>query len=118
MALQSHLSFCQQADNSLRPIPPLCRGGFDFSLLFEEVILGALPLALIVLILPWRIWHLFQKPRKVVPSTLEYAKLVSDKSIVLPMLLSILTICATCVVSMGLPRNRAVSLDDSMGSPI
>ncbi|KAL3448733.1 P-loop containing nucleoside triphosphate hydrolase protein [Aspergillus insuetus] len=75
MALQSHLSFCQQADNSLRPIPPSCRGGFDFSLLFEEVILGALPLALIVLIIPWRIWHLFQKPRKVVPSTLEYAKL-------------------------------------------
>ncbi|KAL3488090.1 P-loop containing nucleoside triphosphate hydrolase protein [Aspergillus germanicus] len=75
MALQSHLSFCQQADNSFRPIPPLCRGGFDFSLLFEEVILGALPLAIIVLILPWRIWHLFQKPRKVVPSTLKYAKL-------------------------------------------
>ncbi|KAL3480238.1 P-loop containing nucleoside triphosphate hydrolase protein [Aspergillus californicus] len=74
MALQLSLFPCQQADSSLHPVPPSCRGGFDFSLLFEEVILGVLPLAIIVLILPWRIWHLFQKPRKVVPSTLEYIK--------------------------------------------
>ncbi|KAL4782982.1 P-loop containing nucleoside triphosphate hydrolase protein [Aspergillus varians] len=75
MVSQSHLSLCQQADNFLHPIPSSCRGGFDFSLLFEEVILGILPLAIIVLILPWRIWHLFQKPRKVVPSALIYTKL-------------------------------------------
>ncbi|KAI9371210.1 P-loop containing nucleoside triphosphate hydrolase protein [Aspergillus egyptiacus] len=76
MALQSSsFSPCPQADNSLRPVPPTCRGGFDFSLFFEEVILGVLPLGIIVLILPWRIWHLFQKPRKVVPSPLQYAKL-------------------------------------------
>ncbi|KAL4924344.1 putative ABC multidrug transporter [Aspergillus undulatus] len=74
MAFQSPISLCQQADNSIRPVPSFCRGGFDFSLLFEEVILGILPLAIIALILPWRVWHLLQKPRKVVPSTLEYAK--------------------------------------------
>ncbi|KAL4809627.1 P-loop containing nucleoside triphosphate hydrolase protein [Aspergillus unguis] len=74
MASQSPL-LCQQADNNLHPVPPQCRGGFDFSLLFEEVILGILPLALILLILPWRIWHLFQKPRKVNSSVLEYVKL-------------------------------------------
>ncbi|KAL4976783.1 P-loop containing nucleoside triphosphate hydrolase protein [Aspergillus desertorum] len=66
---------CQQADNSLQPIPSSCRGGFDFSLLFEEVILGVLPLAIIAIILPWRMRHLFQKSRRVVPSAWEYAKL-------------------------------------------
>ncbi|KAL4941343.1 hypothetical protein BDV06DRAFT_223239 [Aspergillus oleicola] len=74
MALQSALSLCQKADNSIRPVPSPCRGGFDFSLLFEEVVLGALPLAIIALFLPFRIWRLFQKPRKVVSSALEYAK--------------------------------------------
>ncbi|KAL5045769.1 hypothetical protein BDW71DRAFT_183332 [Aspergillus fruticulosus] len=74
MALQSTL-VCQQADHSLQPVPLPCRGGFDFSLLFEEVILGVLPLAIIAIILPWRIRHLFQKSRRVVPSALEYAKL-------------------------------------------
>ncbi|KAL2872068.1 putative ABC multidrug transporter [Aspergillus lucknowensis] len=75
MALQSCLSFCQLADNSLHPVPSSCRRGFDFSLLFEEVILGALPLAIILPFRPWRIWHLFHKPRKVVPSPFEYAKI-------------------------------------------
>ncbi|KAL6239814.1 hypothetical protein BDW75DRAFT_197446 [Aspergillus navahoensis] len=74
MALQSTL-VCQQADNALQPVPSSCRGGFDFSLLFEEVILGILPLAIIAIILPWRVRHLFWKPRRVVPSALEYAKL-------------------------------------------
>ncbi|KAL4969112.1 putative ABC multidrug transporter [Aspergillus stella-maris] len=76
MARQSPLSLCLQADNSIQPVPSICRGGFDFSLLFEEVILGALPLAIIALFLPLRIWRLFQKPRKVVPSALKYAKLL------------------------------------------
>ncbi|KAL3460707.1 P-loop containing nucleoside triphosphate hydrolase protein [Aspergillus heterothallicus] len=74
MTSQSPLAFCQQADTFFYPVPPSCRGGFDFSLLFEEVVLGGVPLAIIVLILPWRIWYLFQKPRKVVPSTFEYVK--------------------------------------------
>ena len=80
MAFQS-TSLCQQADNSLHPVRSSCRGGFDFSLLFEEVILGVLPLAIIAIILPWRIRHLFQKSRRVVPSALEYAKLVSSNSL-------------------------------------
>ncbi|KAL4914137.1 P-loop containing nucleoside triphosphate hydrolase protein [Aspergillus aurantiobrunneus] len=75
MALQSPLFSCEQADNTIHPVPPSCRGGFDFSLFFEEVILGVLPLAIIALVLPRRIWHLFQKPRKVVPSALVHAKL-------------------------------------------
>lgn len=79
MALQSLVLFCHQADNRLHPVPS-CRGGFDFSLLFEELILGIIPLAIIALILPWRIWHLFRKPRKVVPSVLLYAKLVSMRA--------------------------------------
>lgn len=84
MALQSPVLLCHQADNRLHPIPLSCRGGFDFSLLFEEVILGVIPLAIIALILPWRIWRLFKKPRKVVPSVLLYAKLVSMRAHSIP----------------------------------
>jgi hypothetical protein len=54
-----------------------CRGGFDFSLLFEETILGILPISLILLIVPLRIWQLSQKRRKVVGSWLLPVKSVS-----------------------------------------
>ncbi|PTU22530.1 hypothetical protein P175DRAFT_0514599 [Aspergillus ochraceoroseus IBT 24754] len=74
--MASHSFFsCQQADNSLHIVPDSCRGGFDFSLLFEEVILGALPVGISLAFIPWRIWHLFQRSRKVVPSILGYSKI-------------------------------------------
>lgn len=112
MASQS-APLCQQADKSLQPVPQSCRGGFDFSLLFEEVILGIVPLGFMVLILPWRIWHLFQKPRKVVPSALEYIKLVSQY-----LSLSSSSISLIPAVDVDLLGSAAVSLYYTVGAVV
>lgn len=68
--------FCQEVDNTLRVPASSCRGGFDFSLLFEEIILGIVPLGIALFIVPFRLWHLFRKPRKVEVSWLLWAKVV------------------------------------------
>lgn len=68
--------FCQGVDNALRVPASSCRGGFDFSLLFEEIILGIVPLGIVLIIVPFRLWHLFRKPRKVEVSWLLWAKVV------------------------------------------
>ncbi|KAJ5279863.1 hypothetical protein N7478_005235 [Penicillium angulare] len=54
-----------------------CRGGFDFTLLFEEAILEILPIALILIIVPFRIYQLSQKRPKVVGSWLLLLKLTA-----------------------------------------
>ncbi|KAF7117581.1 hypothetical protein CNMCM5793_006633 [Aspergillus hiratsukae] len=68
---------CQQVDNTLH-VPALsCRGGFDFSLLFEESILGILPLGIILIITPFRLYHLFRRQAKVVASWFLWAKITA-----------------------------------------
>lgn len=54
-----------------------CRGGFDFTLLFEETVLTILPISLILILVPWRLWQLLQRSRKVEKSALLPLKLVS-----------------------------------------
>lgn len=54
------------------------RGGFDFTLLFEDAILSIAPIALILCIAPLRIAYLWRRNRKVSTSLLLPAKLVSD----------------------------------------
>lgn len=68
---------CRDMDNTVRAGMGLCRGGFDFSLLFEETILEILPISILILVVPFRIWQLSQKRRKVVDSWLLLFKLVS-----------------------------------------
>ncbi|KNG85917.1 ABC multidrug transporter [Aspergillus nomiae NRRL 13137] len=68
---------CQREDNSFQIPVRSCRDGFDFSLLFEETILGILPLGVILIIATYRLYHLFQKQRKVVKSWLLWAKLTT-----------------------------------------
>ncbi|KAJ5160374.1 uncharacterized protein N7482_007378 [Penicillium canariense] len=68
---------CHELDNMLRVDAGSCRGGFDFSLLFEETILTLLPIALISLLVPLRIWQLSLKRRKVVGSWLLPIKLAA-----------------------------------------
>ncbi|KAB8238859.1 putative ABC multidrug transporter [Aspergillus alliaceus] len=75
MVVHSDFSLCQQEDNSFHIPVQSCRDGFDFSLLFEETILGILPLGVILAIASLRLWHLFRKPRKVVTSWLLWAKI-------------------------------------------
>lgn len=67
---------CQQVDNTLHNPPSYCRSGFDFSLLFEELILGVLPLGVVLLLIPFQVGHLLGRPRKVVASWLAWAKTV------------------------------------------
>lgn len=64
-------------DKTVRAGMGNCRGGFDFSLLFEESILGILPMTLILITIPLRVWQLSQKRRKVVGSWMLPVKLVS-----------------------------------------
>ncbi|KAJ5698548.1 hypothetical protein N7462_000553 [Penicillium macrosclerotiorum] len=59
---------CRDLDNTVRIGTGSCRGGFDFSLLFEEIVLEILPIVLILILIPVRIWQLSQKRRKVVSS--------------------------------------------------
>ncbi|OOQ90525.1 putative ABC multidrug transporter [Penicillium brasilianum] len=54
-----------------------CRGGFDFTLLFEETILTLLPIALISIVVPFRMWQLSQERRKVSESRLLPLKLAA-----------------------------------------
>ncbi|KAF7594114.1 hypothetical protein BBP40_010113 [Aspergillus hancockii] len=68
---------CQQEDNGFHIPVQSCRDGFDFPLLFEETILGVLPLGLVLATVPFRLWHLFRKQRKVVKSWLLWAKLTT-----------------------------------------
>lgn len=68
---------CHDLDNTMRIDAGFCRGGFDFSLLFEETILEILPISLILIVIPFRLWHLFQKRHKFERSLLLLLKLVS-----------------------------------------
>lgn len=53
-----------------------CRGGFDFTLLFEEAILSIGPSSLLLLLVPWRISQLYGKRTKILPNSLAGWKLV------------------------------------------
>ena len=69
-------AFCKQIDNTFGPYAGACRGGFDFTLLFEESILSILPLALLLIVVPFRISYLVRRTIKVNPSTWLASKLV------------------------------------------
>lgn len=77
MVVHSGFLACQREDNSFRIPVRSCRDGFDFSLLFEETILGVLPLGLVLIIASYRLYQLFRKQRKVVTSWLLWAKLTT-----------------------------------------
>lgn len=84
VAMASSSSFkpsCRDVDNTMHAWAGSCRGGLDFTLLFEETILEILPISLIIMIIPLRIWQLSQKRPKVVSSYLLPFKLVSAKNL-------------------------------------
>lgn len=67
---------CSQIDDTFGPWAGACRGGFDFTLLFEETILSLLPLGLLLLVVPPRISYLIKRNIKVDQSRLPLFKLV------------------------------------------
>ena len=62
---QSSPVLCTRLDDSFGPHAGDCRGGFDFTLLFEESILTIVPVTLLLLGLPARLWYLFRRVKKV-----------------------------------------------------
>lgn len=68
---------CTLVDESFGPYAGHCRGGFDFTLLFEESILSILPLVLLLGIIPLRIVYLVRRSVKVERGILLPLKLVS-----------------------------------------
>ncbi|KAJ5714058.1 uncharacterized protein N7483_011239 [Penicillium malachiteum] len=68
---------CHDVDNTMQAWAGSCRGGFDFTLLFEETILQILPIALMIILVPFRIYQLSQKRQKVVDSWLLMSKLAA-----------------------------------------
>lgn len=69
-------SSCRLVDDTFGPSVGRCRGGFDFTLLFEESILSLLPLVLLLGIVPLRILYLFKRSLKVTGRALLLSKLV------------------------------------------
>jgi len=69
---------CRLVDNSFGPYAESCRGGFDFTLLFEESILSILPLALLITVIPFRISYLAPRSIKVDSDLLLPTKLVCE----------------------------------------
>jgi len=77
MSTISSSSECQRVDDSFGPYALKCRGGFDFTLLFEESVLTILPLAVLFACTSFRIFFLLKKNDKVIKSRLANLKLIS-----------------------------------------
>ena len=73
-------ALCKQIDDTFGPYAGDCRGGFDFTLLFQDSILSLLPLGLLLIIVPFRITYLFRRTIKVDPSSWLASKLVSGST--------------------------------------
>lgn len=70
---------CAAVDRTFGPYAgEHCRGGFDFTLLFEEAIFSLIPISLILLIAPIRLFFLWRKQIKVSSSLILPVKLVSQ----------------------------------------
>jgi hypothetical protein len=93
---------CIQIDDSFRLYADSCRGGFDFTLLFEEAILAILPLSLLLLVSAFRIRYLLERPKKVVISFLLPFKIVRRIFDFRPYLLASSSSMLTISLSLGL----------------
>ena len=62
---QSSLDACTRLDDSFGPHAGDCRGGFDFTLLFEETILTLVTVGILLIALPPRAWYLSGRVKKV-----------------------------------------------------
>jgi ATP-binding cassette subfamily C (CFTR/MRP) protein 1 len=77
------MSRCATIDDTFGPWAGTeCRGSFDFTLRFEELFLSALPLALVLVAAPFRIFYLWKKQNKVKRSKLLFWKLVCTAQVI------------------------------------
>ncbi|KAH8653666.1 hypothetical protein BX600DRAFT_84245 [Xylariales sp. PMI_506] len=71
-------SYCDSLDNTFGPTTAAgCRGGFDFTLLFEQAILILLPCALAILLFAARLFRLFRARTVAVLNKVYFAKLTT-----------------------------------------
>ncbi|KAK8035547.1 multidrug resistance-associated protein [Apiospora rasikravindrae] len=66
---------------SVSPIPQ-CRGGFDFTVTFEESIFSIVPACIVLLLFPWRMFSLWDRPPKTRKSWRSSAKLAGFMALV------------------------------------
>lgn len=100
---------CVLSDDTLGPWAGNCRGGFDFTLLFEQSILSLLPLCVLLLIIPLRISYLIKRDIKVDRSLLSPSKWVCGllnpySCSPIPRTELKLRLCRCCMQSMELSR--------------
>ncbi len=81
-----------------------CRGGFDFTLLFEETILSILPSVLVIVVAPIPIIRLAREPPKVRASALDWFKKVWRHPLHLD-------VCCLGWAKRSLPTRRLTSCD-------
>lgn len=67
---------------SVTSFGPVTPGEFDFTPLFEDIILSIVPSAILLLSLPFRVFTLHRKPKKVSRSALHGQKLVRVRFLV------------------------------------
>ncbi|KUJ06202.1 P-loop containing nucleoside triphosphate hydrolase protein [Mollisia scopiformis] len=67
---------CNSIDRTFGPPAKGCRGGFDFTLLFEEIFLSLIPMVLVIIVTFFRLPYLFRRQTKVVWSLWLPAKLI------------------------------------------
>ncbi|CAI6342532.1 unnamed protein product [Periconia digitata] len=77
MASKSYTN-CAAVDRTFGPYAgEHCRGGFDFTLLFEEAIFSLIPISLVLIIAPIRLRYLWKKQNKVSSSLILPVKLIA-----------------------------------------
>ncbi|KAK4157426.1 ABC transporter [Chaetomidium leptoderma] len=92
---QSSPSACARLDDSFGPHAGDCRGGFDFTLLFEETILTLVPAGLLLLVVPPRVWYLLKRAKKVANGNRSAAVKISAWTVLGALQLTALILWAT-----------------------
>ncbi|KAF2757243.1 canalicular multispecific organic anion transporter 1 [Pseudovirgaria hyperparasitica] len=72
---------CLEIDNTFGPYAGSCRGGFDFTLYFEDTILTILPVVVLLILAPARLLYLRTTRPKVVRSRWRFVKLTGYASL-------------------------------------
>ena len=66
-----------ESDNAFGPsVSAECRGGFDFTLLFEELFLSIAPLVVVSLLIPLRVRELCSRTQNILVGAIYHLKLV------------------------------------------
>ncbi|KAJ5434324.1 ABC transporter transmembrane domain type 1 [Penicillium cf. griseofulvum] len=66
-----------QADNTFGPVVKTCRDGFDFTLFFEQAILGLVPAIAFLLVCPFRLRILVKRDVRTQPHKMRLAKSIT-----------------------------------------